>query len=113
MRLVFNLRNAKARDWDEFWKASDDPSTPIERFGFAMCVLDLEHDALRIATVLRDRMRWVKDTLRAEDLATMRKNYQAVKDCKSHRAIGDAGRVLERTAKNADELARFVFEMLN
>ena len=113
MRLVFNLRNAKARDWDEFWKASDDPSTPIERFGFEMCVIDVEHDALRIATVLRDRMRWVKDTLRAEDLATMRKNYQSVKDCKSHRAIGNAQRTLERNDRIAGELKRFVFEMMN
>lgn len=113
MRLVFNLRDAKARDWDGFWKASKDPNTPIERFGFEMCVLDVATDSERIATALRERMRWVKDTLRAEDLATMRKNYQAVKDCKSNRAIGNAERTLARNDRIAGELARFVNEMLN
>lgn len=113
MRLVFNLRDAKAHDWDGFWKASKDPNTPIERFGFAMCVLDLTKDAERIATVLRDRMRLVKATLRAEDLATMRKNYATVRDCRSHRAIGNAERTLARNDRIAGELARFVNEMLN
>lgn len=113
MRLVFNLRDVKARDWDGFWKASQDPNTPIERFGFVMCVLDLTKDAERIATVLRERMQWVKATLRAEDLATMRKNYATVRDCKSHRAIGNAERTLARTDRIVGELARFVNEMLN
>jgi hypothetical protein len=113
MKLIFNLRDAKARDWDGFWKASQDPNTPIERFGFAMNVLDLTKDAERIATALRERMGWVKATLRAEDLATMRKNYQAVKDCKSNRAIGNAERTLARTDRIVGELARFVNEMMN
>ena len=113
MRLVFNLRDIKARDWDGFWKASKDPNTPIDRFGFVMCVLDVATDSERIATALRDRMRWVKATLRAEDLATMRKNYQAVKDCRSHRAIGNTQRILERNDRIAGELARFVKEMMN
>lgn len=113
MRLVFNLRDAKAKDWDGFWKASQDPNTKIERFGFVMGVVSIEEDAWRIEQTCKDRMKWAKATLRAEDLATMRKNYATVRDCKSHRAIGNAQRTLERNDRIAGELKRFVFEMMN
>ena len=111
MRLVFNLRDAKALDWDGFWEASTDPDTPIARFGFAMCVLDIEQDAPRIATALRDRMRWVKATLRAEDLATMKKNYAIVHDCKSHRAIEQARYGLRTRARSVENTTRLEQEM--
>lgn len=105
MRLTFNVKNLDASDWADFWKASDDPNTPIEKYGFQMCVLDLNSGATRIATALEERMKWVRATVRDEE-RELRKmgNYAMVHDCKSHRAIENARRSLGRTRRCYKEM---------
>lgn len=113
MLLVFNIKDPKSKDWAGFWKMTiDKPETPIERFGFKMCVLDVRKDATRIATECATRMRWATATLRAEDYATMRKNYQAVRDCKSHRAIGSAERYTDRIIDLAEQMTKEIMDCL-
>lgn len=113
MRIVINLRDPKAPDWDGFWMASKDPDAPVNRFGMRMFVRDLTTDATRIATVLRERMKWVKQTLRAEEDDLRRRPTQMVRDCKSHRAIGRASRSMEHHDRVRTEMIRYINEMLN
>ena len=113
MQIVFNLRDPKAKDWDLFWKASDDPATPLERFGFRMFVRDLATDATRIATACQEQMRWVRDTIRAEEIATRRRPTQTVKDCRSHRGMTGAMKSMATAERIRTEVARFINEMLN
>lgn len=106
MILTINLRDGKARDWEQFWRAiADDPKAQIERFGFQMFVRDLTTDANRIATACKERMKWVRATLHAEEMATMTKHYATVKDCRSHRGIVSGEKAKNRTLAIAQELA--------
>jgi hypothetical protein len=114
MRLTFNVKNLDASDWADFWKASDDPNTPIEKYGFQMCVLDLTSGGTRIATALEERMKWVRATVRDEERALRKMgNYAMVHDCKSHRAIENARRGMYRTDKIRTEMNRYIQELLN
>lgn len=113
MQIVINLRNPKATDWDGFWMASKDPDAPIRRFGMRLYVRDLTEDATRIATVLRERMKWVKQILRAEEDDLRRRPTQMVRECKSHRAIGCAHRSMEHQDKIRTEMIRYINEMFN
>lgn len=98
MRLTFNVRDWDAKGWDGFWRMTIDQDTPIERFGFRMCVVDIHTSATRIATACKERMDYARRYLRDEE-RELRKmsNYQMVHDCKSHRAIKNARKQLEHT----------------
>lgn len=113
MQIVFNLRDPKAKDWDLFWKASADENTPLERFGFRMFVRDLATDATRIATACQEQMRWAKDILRAEEIATVRRATQIVKDCRSHRGMVGAAKSMATAERIRTEMIRCINEMLN
>lgn len=110
MKITINLRDAKSNDPMRFWFAQvdEDCSVPVKRFGFRMFLRDLETDGNRLATECATRMRWAKGILRAEEIATMRKNYQAMHDCKSHRAIGSAERQLDARARTVKEIVEMI-----
>lgn len=105
MILTINLRDSKARDWEVFWHADvDKPEIPLARFGFRLFVRDLTTDATRIATACKERMKWVRATLYAEEMATMTKHYATVKDCRSHRGITSGIKAMNKTIAIAQEL---------
>lgn len=113
MQIVFNLRDPKAKDWDVFWKASADENTQIERFGFRMFVRDLATDATRIATACQEQMRWAKNILRAEEIATMKRATQTVKDCRSHRGMVGAIKSMATAERIRTDVIRYINELLN
>lgn len=110
MKITINLRDAKSKDPMQFWFAQvdEDGVVPVKRFGFRMYIRDLATDGARLATECATRMRWAKGILRAEEIATMRKSYQAMHDCKSHRAIGSAERDLDARARTVEEIVEMI-----
>ena len=105
--LTFNVRDEKSKDWRRFWIGIKGEA-PVARFGFRMCVSEFATAEQRITTECIQRMKWATAILRAEDDALRRTAYQAVRDCKSHRAMVGAAKSGDVVRRNYEEIAKGV-----
>ena len=96
MILVFTIRDEKATQWHDFWKARPESDEPLGRFGFKMWVRGLYEDEHRIVKECIERMRYVKQVLRDEERALRRTPTAAMKECKSSRAPLNAMKSFDR-----------------
>lgn len=108
MKITIAIKDAGARRWCEFWTIVPDEAERT-RFSFQMTMrsLDDAYDRERVARECEERMRLVKQTLRAEE-AELARHWKAMRECKSHRAMVSATKATDRYIDDIDRIVKLV-----